>query len=268
MTSAQQHQTAEQSCLTEQDPATEEKHVKTTNVPLKNVTHNVEAQEETTVGIPNNVSQFSLRVHTHNDADQNGKEKEEITAEEFNRSTYQTCTDQLQVLLAVSKEDNGYASPLEMQLQTKVVSQYNSERNQETSHKEHSNVYTADVMEVTKEAEAGLPAKKKRRMGMCGLTDKERSYFLQTQKRENGQNGLERAEEQICIDTADLVAQEEIIALLPLPSSPSIPAATEQTETKLKPSHCGWDDRSEKCNYMEIFSNFKPLSFIMVSSLH
>ncbi|XP_035515473.1 uncharacterized protein LOC118326562 isoform X3 [Morone saxatilis] len=240
--STQQHQAEEQSCITKQDPATEEKHAEATNVNLRNV---VEEQEETTVTRPNNDSQLEgFRVHTDNVDDQ-----EEITAEEGNRSPLQTCTDQLQVLLPTSEgADGSCATALEEQLGAKENSQCNLERNQETS-----NVYMADVKEVTKEAAVGLPAKKKRRMGMCGLTEKERSHFLQTQKRENGLNTPERVE-LICNNTAGLVPQEEISSPS-LSSSLSIPASsvTEQEELlKLPSSHCGGNDRAETEDHMAV----------------
>lgn len=86
-------------------------------------------------------------------------------------------------------------------------------------------------------------------MGMCGLTEKERSHFLQTRKRENGQNGPEIVEKQICNNAADFEAQEEVISSPPFPSSPPTPvgSVTEQNkaEIKLQRSQCGGDDRSE-----------------------
>lgn len=249
MTSATRHQAAEQSCLTKQELATEEKHAEATNVSSKNVMG--KAQQKTTVTNPNNDSQpEGFIVHTDNDANQSGKDKEEIIVAECNSSPTQTCSDQLQVLLATSEEGNGSrATALEEQLGAKENSQCNLERNHETSHEECSNVSIADVKEVTKMAEVLLPAKKKRRMGMCGLTGKERSHFLQTQKCENGQNRLEGAEKQNCNNTADFMAQEEIISSPPLPFSLSNPAGsvTEQNEAEvqLRSSHCEGDYRSE-----------------------
>ncbi|XP_044047289.1 uncharacterized protein LOC122873949 isoform X2 [Siniperca chuatsi] len=249
MISTQQHQAAEQSCLTKQGPAIEEKHAEARNVYLKNETVKAfEGQEETTDTNPNNDSQLEgFRASTDNDACKNN---EEITAEECNRPSSQTCTNQLPVILPTSEEGDGScATALDEQLHEKENSQCNLKRNQETSQEEPSNVNMADVKEITKEAAAVLPAKKKRRMGMCGLTEKERSHFLQTQKHENGQNGPERVEKQICNNTDDLVAQEEIRFSSPIPSSLSIPvgSVTEQNkaEIKLLSSHYGGDDRAE-----------------------
>lgn len=241
--SAQQHPAAEQSCLTKQDPTTEEKHAEATNVSLKNVmVIALEAQEETTVTSPNNDSKIEVFTVTDNEAKHSGKGKEEITTVDCNKSPSQTCNDQMQ-------GDGSCATALEEQLGAKENSPCNLERNRETSHKECSIVNMPYVKDVRKEAAAVLPAKKKRRMGMCGLTEKERSHFLQTQKRENGQNGPERAEKQMCNNTADLVAQEEIISSPLLPFSLSIPEGSlterNKAEITLQSSHCGGDDRSE-----------------------
>lgn len=236
---AQHHQ----SCLTKQEPVTEEKHAEATNeVTVKAV----EVQEET---VPNSEHQLKgFRVHSHNHVNKSGEDMEE-TAEECNRSPSLTCTDQLQVFLPTcEKEDGSYTTALGEQPAAKESSQCHLKRNQETSHEAQSNVFVVDDKEITKEAAAGLPAKKKRRMGMCGLTEKERTHFLQTQKRENGQSGPERVEKQICKDTADLTTQEEMIrSSPPLPSSLPIPggSVTEQTDIKLQSSHSGGDDRSE-----------------------
>nr|XP_046262042.1 uncharacterized protein LOC124068136 [Scatophagus argus] len=222
------HEAAEQSRLTKQDAATEEK------------------PEETTVKNPNSQPE-GFSVHTVNDASQSGQENEEITVGECDRTPSQTCTDRHQVLLPTSGEGKGIcATALEDQLDAKDNSQSNLERNQETIHEECSIMYVADV---TKEAEVGLPAKKKRRMGMCGLTEKERSHFLQTQKRENGQNRPENAKKEICNNTTVLVAQEVITSLYDLPFSLSIPAGsvTEHSEAEmtLQSSHFGGGDRIE-----------------------
>ncbi|XP_010740338.3 uncharacterized protein LOC104927858 [Larimichthys crocea] len=231
-----------QSCLTKQEPVTEEKHAEATNeVTVKAV----EVQEET---VPNSEHQLKgFRVHSHNHVNKSGEDMEE-TAEECNRSPSLTCTDQLQVFLPTcEKEDGSYTTALGEQPAAKESSQCHLKRNQETSHEAHSNAFVVDDKEITKEAAAGLPAKKKRRMGMCGLTEKERTHFLQTQKRENGQSGPERVEKQICKDTADLTTQEEMIrSSPPLPSSLPIPggSVTEQTDIKLQSSHSGGDDRA------------------------
>lgn len=62
---------------------------------------------------------------------------------------------------------------------------------------------TSDAEEST----AGLPAKKKRRMGLCGLTKKEWNHSLQ--KNENWPNVTESSEKQIYDKTPKSVALEE-----------------------------------------------------------
>ncbi|XP_029286401.1 uncharacterized protein LOC115007599 [Cottoperca gobio] len=73
--------------------------------------------------------------------------------------------------------------------------------------------------------------------------------FYTARKRENWQNGPERVEKQICNNTADLVAQEEIISSSPLSSSLPIPVGSvpeqDEAETQLQSSHCAGDDRAE-----------------------
>ncbi|XP_059203165.1 FK506-binding protein 5-like [Centropristis striata] len=195
-----------------------------------------------TVTNPNNDSQpESFREHAEN-------QKEDLTVGEGNGSASQTCTDPVQVFLPVSEEDG---AALEEQLSSKENSQCNLEKKQKASQEESSNVHMADVKEMTKEAAAaGGPAKKKRRMGMCGLTERERSHFLQTQKRENGHNGAERVVRQICTNTEDHEAQEEV------QPSPSIPVSsvTEQDEAAVEhqSSSCGEDDRAEPEVHMAV----------------
>lgn len=238
MTSAPRHQAAEQSRLAKHDAATEEKHAESTNVSSKNV------MGKAIVG---------FIVHADDDASLSGKVKEEIMAVECNRSPSQTCTDQLQVLMPTPEEGNGScATALKEQQGVKENSQCNFERKNETSHEECSNMSMTVVKEVTKEAEGLLPAKKKRRMGMCGLTGKERSYFLQTQKCENGQSRQERTKKQDCKTTSDLMAQEEFISSPPLSFSISFPAGSvseqKEAEAQLQSSHSEGDDRSEQCS--------------------
>ncbi|XP_071359906.1 uncharacterized protein [Trachinotus anak] len=247
----EQDQAVGLSCLINQDDSKEEKHEEETNVYLTNMTVKAfEGQEETTVTSPSNDSEVvGFRVHTDNDTNKNGIE--EITSQEGVGSPSQTYNDQLQVFLPTSEEGDACVSASEKKLAAKDNSQCLLERNYEAGQEEPSNLCMADAKEITKEAEAGLPAKKKRRMGMCGLTERERSQFLKTQKHENGQNRAERVERQIYIsNTADLVAQEEVMSSLLCPSSPlsiSVDHITEQNEAemKLQASLCGGDDRAE-----------------------
>nr|XP_040041761.1 nuclear receptor corepressor 1-like isoform X3 [Gasterosteus aculeatus aculeatus] len=199
-----------------------------------------EEREATAAADPSSDSQLKgLKSHADNNGNRAEKDKEEMTAEEFNTSPSQTCTDQLQVFSPASEEGDDAA------LGDQLSGEENSchfEKKQEVS-----KVYMTDVKEHAKEAAAGLPAKKKRRMGMCGLTERERSHFLQTTKNENGQNLPERDTKQICSNTADLASEEEIVSSI----SPSLSvqegngAEQEKAEMNLQSSHCGGEDREE-----------------------
>lgn len=245
MNSMKTHQEAEEPCLTEQN-VTEEKH-EATNVSTKIVTG--ESQLVTLLINPNNDTQLeSFIVHPDNDDNQSKECKEGILVMECNRSLSQTCTNQLQILMPTFEGVNG-AGTLEEQQGTEENSQCTLERHQENGHEECSNLSVVDVKEVIKEAEVKVPAKKKQRMGVCCLTGKERSRFLQTQKGENGESRLEKTDKYNCSSSADLMPEEEII---PLPSSPlsvSIPAGSvpeqNKVEVQLHSSPCEGDYRSD-----------------------
>lgn len=182
-----------------------------------------------------------LQVLSENFTNNSGTNEEEMDLDECNRSLYDTRTDQLKVFSPITKED---VQSCPVALNGKENSDVES--NQHTGPEEPTIVCLGDV---TKGSVAGLPAKKKRRMGMCGLTEKERSHFLMTQKRENEQNREDKVEKPICENTAEPVAVEENTSSLPLPSSPpSIPADGQnreprEDEIKLQPSHCKGDER-------------------------
>lgn len=205
-----------------------------------------EEEKEKSANYPNNDSQLQgCIINPENDTNKDGKE--ELNLQEVTRLVSHACTDQHQVLTS-EEGDGSCAAPLEKKLGAMKNSQCYLERNHESSQEEPSHMCMDDFKEITKEPALGLPVRKKRRMGMCGLTEKERSHFLQTQKRENGHNGVERVEKQICNNTADLVAQEEIISPAPLLFSPlSIPVDSVtlqgKAEIKLQSSHCGGDNR-------------------------
>lgn len=191
---------------------------------------------------PKNDSQLEdLQVLSENFTNKSGTNEEEMDLDECNRSLYDTRTDQLKVFLPITKE---HVQSCPVALNGKENSDVES--NQHIGPEEPTNVCLGDV---TKGSVAGLPAKKKRRMGMCGLTEKERSHFLMTQKRENGQNREGKVEKPICENTAEPVTVEENTSSLPLPSSPpSIPADGQngeprEEEIKLQPSHCKGDER-------------------------
>ncbi|XP_054599971.2 uncharacterized protein [Nothobranchius furzeri] len=160
-------------------------------------------QEETTAA---NVD--DLQSHgTHTDEDT----EEQIPSEDCRRSPNPNHVDQLQVSQPSSRNDEDSAE-LEKQVGEKELSIQESNK--------------------VKESATGLPAKKKRRMGMCGLTEKERSQFLQAQ---SGQNGTESTRRQICPQTTKLQAFEEEVWL---PSScGNISAVGVMDQSESTPQH-------------------------------
>ncbi|XP_030597995.1 uncharacterized protein LOC115788989 [Archocentrus centrarchus] len=165
--------------------------------------------------------------------------EEEIGSDECQRSLHQIRTDQVQVFSPITKESDQSST-------TALNANENSdvERNQQTGPEEPINVCVDDIKDLIKESTAGLPAKKKRRMGMCGLTKKERSHFLLTQKHENGQNREDKVEKPVCDNTAEPVA-------LGKNTPPSIPAegqnvALSEEVLKLQSSHCEEDEKAER----------------------
>lgn len=238
MNSATTHQEAEEPRLTEQNVVTEEKHEEAADVSSKIVT----SESQLVLINPNNDTQLEgFIVHPDNDANQSKECKEGILVMECNGSLSQTSTNQLQILLPTFEGVNASSS-----LEEQQGTEENSERHQENGHKECGDL---SVVEVVKEAEVKVPAKKKQRMGVCCLTGKERNRFLQTQKGENGESRQEKTDQHNCSSSADLMSEEEII---PLPSSPlaaSIPAGSvpeqNKVEVQLQPSPCEGDYRSE-----------------------
>lgn len=199
-----------------------------------------ESGPETTISNSSHDFQLvDLMERTDNDSDQNGDVQESVLVAETNGSQPQAFTDPLQVLQVPFSEDasGSPAIAFKEQLGTKANSQCDMEKNQEINQEESSSVSTADVRGVTKEAEVRFPVKKKRRMGMCGLTEKEHSHFLQAQTCENGQNQLWRVEKRGCRNTADLMAKEGFISPPPEPSSLFIQtgSASEQREPERQP---------------------------------
>ncbi|XP_047434688.1 uncharacterized protein LOC125004250 [Mugil cephalus] len=211
----QQDEIAEQPCLANSDGCAKDTQTEATNVA-------VTQPEETAVTNPNYDSQLqSSQVDTDNDTNKSVKDKEKT-----------------EVLLPVSEEGNRpCATPSENS---------SLKESQETSQAQPSNMCIVEVKEIAKESAVGLPAKKKRRMGVCGRSEKERSQFLLTQKLENG---TKRTDKQICDNTADALAPGENISSH-LPPSPLVSLAdgiTEQTgvELQLLPSQSGRDARTE-----------------------
>ncbi|XP_032419730.1 uncharacterized protein LOC116720531 [Xiphophorus hellerii] len=106
----------------------------------------------------------------------------------------------------------------------------NLKRSQDTNDNKPS-CGTADV----KESAAGLPAKKKRRMGMCGLTEKERSHILQAQQRESVEEGAGSAGKAVCDETAEPLASEDDVPPNHLHSTPPHASADVREEREEEP---------------------------------
>ncbi|XP_041837871.1 uncharacterized protein LOC121637708 isoform X2 [Melanotaenia boesemani] len=233
----QQNQAAEQICFKKVEKHAETSKVKTNMAATR--------QEVETFTSSNNHSRLeSCGLHTSNDTQKSRKNKEETTSETSNISPNQTPADQLQVILPISEDA---AESCAAALENQVDGEENSslERNQDISKDQSSTISLNDV----KEPAVALPAKKKRRMGMCGLTEKKWSQFLQAQKHENGLNRGEKVENLIHNETADfMILEEDSSSTLP-PSPLCIKAGciTDQSEAELKlqSGPCGENDRVE-----------------------
>ncbi|KAL6110433.1 uncharacterized protein ACO6RY_19512 [Pungitius sinensis] len=124
----------------------------------------LEEGEETAATNNDSLKLKGFKGHGDNNANKVEKDKEEMTAKEFNTSPSRTCTDQLLVFSSISEEGDDAA--LEDQLGAEENSACHFEKKQEVSQEVPSNVCMSDVKENAKEAAAGFPAKKKRRMAV------------------------------------------------------------------------------------------------------
>ncbi|XP_054896876.1 uncharacterized protein si:ch211-286b5.2 [Poeciliopsis prolifica] len=160
------------------------------------------------------------------DVANNGKE-ETTVCEPSHRFELDTCCEQTNDCTNGNKTGSGECSTSPRQpncdvLEKQVIGEERSnlKRSQDTNDNKPS-CGTADV----RESAAGLPAKKKRRMGMCGLTEKERSHFLQAQQQESVEDGAGSAGKAICDETAVPSASEDDVPPNHLPvTSPHVSA--------------------------------------------
>ncbi|XP_015258882.1 PREDICTED: uncharacterized protein LOC107103624 [Cyprinodon variegatus] len=169
-------------------------------------------REETAVHDPN--PGFELKSHEEQANDCiNGKG---TSSEECSRSP-----NQPQVSLPVSDNDSESSCGI---LEKQVVEKEgcNLKRNQDTD-KDQPSCFLTDA----KESAVSFPVKKKRRMGMCGLTEKERSYYLRTQQRDG--EARDR--------TAELEALEEDVSTIHLESAP-FPISAEVMEATTEEPQC------------------------------
>ncbi|XP_061536182.1 uncharacterized protein LOC133404374 [Phycodurus eques] len=174
----------------------------------------VKEQQEATVTHP--ISDPQLERSPVRD-DSKSKEEEEMT-EKYDRALSQTCTDQHQVFLLTPEEARQSGSTaLEDHQRTKNDLQCDLVRNQKVNQGIPSDESMGDSTEHKTEAMTGEPVKKRKRMGMCGLTEKERSHFLQISKSVNGQTGREKIERQMSNNKADIESSILPPSLLPTP---------------------------------------------------
>lgn len=73
----------------------------------------------------------------------------------------------------------------------------NKTQRNKCSQQESEPMCKADDGDFSIEPAVGVQSKRRRRMGMCGLTEKERSHFLQTQMREHGKVQREAEEKRV-----------------------------------------------------------------------
>ncbi|XP_061736600.1 uncharacterized protein LOC133538810 [Nerophis ophidion] len=132
----------------------------------------------------------SSQLESDNEKNNSRHGKKEQMKEECDQTLSLTCTDQQQIL--TSEETSG--SAVEDQQTTKNRLQGDSET------KQAAPSIVSDSRREQTETSAEETAKKKRRMGMCGLKEKEQNLFLQIK---NGHSGQQQAEEPKCVSTAD-----------------------------------------------------------------
>lgn len=239
---SQQDRAVEQFCYAKQNGSIADTQAAVTDV---DITKEVAtAQEEATIrNLSNDFQLENCGLHADDDVRKNDEDKGEMVSDECNKSPGQTYIDQFQVLPLFKEDNESYKGVMEKQVGGEDTSDL--EKNQSTSQDTPSTMYVSDL----KESPVGLPAKKKRRMGSCALTEKERSSFLQIQNHENGHNGMTRIEKQLYNETPDSVGLEVNVCSPNLPSSLLLTSAghiTEETEReqKVRSSHCGEDGRS------------------------
>ncbi|KAM4750406.1 uncharacterized protein FYW61_002355 [Anableps anableps] len=189
-------------------------------------------KEETTVYDPNHC--FELETCGEQAPDcTNGKE---TRSEACCRSPRQP-----QMFVPASEGDS---EPCQAVLEKQAVEEEGSnlKRNQDSNNDDPS-----FCMSGVKESAAGLPAKKKRRMGMCGLTEKERSHFLLVRQHGSAQNGAGSAEKPKSDKTSEPLAVEEDVSPTHLQSTPPHISADviEEREEEPRPPHGGDDYRAE-----------------------
>ncbi|XP_061587737.1 uncharacterized protein LOC133452441 [Cololabis saira] len=234
---SQQDLAEEHFCLTKQNGSIAEERAE---VPDADATRVVVTGQEDAVKNGSGDTQFeNCGLHTDDDDDISKiSNKEKSEPEQYHESPNQTCNDQFEVLLPVSEEGKECFTTA-MEEQVGPMDNSDLEKIQDTT----SDMCLGDLKELA----VGLPAKKKRRMGSSGLSERERSCFLQKQNRENGHNGVEGIERQLYTEAPHTVILEEDRCSPGLPPSPLTTSADnipKQSDAEMS-SLCGEDDRAE-----------------------
>ncbi|XP_049575821.1 uncharacterized protein [Syngnathus scovelli] len=191
-----QDQKVAQSSLTKLDVISDE------NVDQSELNDPVKKKQETTVSHP--ISDSQLGMSPVRDDTMSGKDKDEDQMTE-KCDQILSQTEQNQVFPLTSK-DSGHlcSTALEDQQRTNNGLQCNLVRNQKVSLGAQSDESMGDSKDDKTETVTEEPTKKRKRMGMCGLTEKERSHFLQTTKTVNGQNSRQKVERQTSTNKVDI----------------------------------------------------------------
>ncbi|XP_047222474.1 uncharacterized protein si:ch211-286b5.2 [Girardinichthys multiradiatus] len=214
----------EQSCLSKPDESNIENNSEGTNASdMAN-----KEREETMVDDPNRRFEIKTCGVQANDC------TDETASEQCSRLPSQPQT------FVSNSEDDSESSCAALEKQAVEKEHSNLKRNQDTN-EEVPSFHMRDV----KEWAVGLPAKKKRRMGMCGLTEKERSHFLQAQQGENAQIRAGSPGTQTCGKTSERVASADDVSSAHLQSTPPPISAEVEEQSKEEPSHSGDEYRAE-----------------------
>ncbi|XP_057699935.1 uncharacterized protein LOC130920613 isoform X2 [Corythoichthys intestinalis] len=196
----------------------------------------VDEQQEATVTHP--ISDSQIKRPPVRDENNSGKEEEEEKmTKECDSTLSQTCTDQHQVTPLTFEEVGSTA--LEDQQKTKDYLQCDLERNQ-NMYQDALSTDEDKAKQEDKAAVVGEITKKRKRMGMYGLTEKERSHILQTNKGVNGQ-GIEEFEPQISIHKVDSEASLSPPSMLQTP----VPSNAEAKQEEILLSSLDNTDRQE-----------------------
>ncbi|KAK5602394.1 hypothetical protein CRENBAI_012485 [Crenichthys baileyi] len=187
-------------------------------------------REETTVDDPNRRFELKTCGEQANDC------SDETASEECSR-----LPSQPQMFVS-SSEDDSESSFAALEKQVVEKERSNLKRNQDANDEMPS-----FLMRDVKEWAVGLPAKKKRRMGMCGLTEKERSHFLQAQQGDGAQIRAGSAGTQTSRKTSERVASGDDVSSAYLQSTPPPISAEveEQSKKEPQPPHSGDEYRAE-----------------------